>query len=136
MRRAQLSLTAVEAALGVVLVTALAVAFVLGSPGAGEAETEAQLDTYAEDAAVLLVNEPPRHDEQTRLAEIAASKRAFEREREALERRVRRVLPANLLFRVETRYGTAGQPLPNDVATGEQTVLTTHGEVTLRVWYA
>jgi hypothetical protein len=136
MRRAQLSLTAVEAALGVVLVTALAVAFVLGSPGASEAETEAQLDTYAADAAVLLANEPPRHAEQTRLAEVTASRQAFERERDALERRIERILPANLLFRVETRYGTAGQPLPDGVTTGERTVLTTNGEVTLRVWYA
>jgi hypothetical protein len=136
MDRAQLSMTAVEAAIGVVLLTGIAVTFAISSPGADDTHTEAQLETYAEDTAVLLANEPPRHTGQTRLAELAASKRAFEREQAALERRVERILPPNLMFRIETEYGTAGHPLPAGVTTGERTVLTVHGEVTLRVWYA
>jgi hypothetical protein len=136
MSRAQLSMTAVEAALGVVLVTSIAVLFALGVPGADDATAEAQLDTYAEDAGVLLANEPPQHLDQTRLSEVTSSPTAFERERDTLERRIERILPENLLFRVETEYGTVGQPLPDGVTTGETTVLTTNGEVTLRVWYA
>jgi len=136
MRRGQASVTAVEAALGVLLVTSVTFAFALGVPGAGEQRAQAQLDAYAGDAATLLSNEPPRHADRTRLAEVTASPAAFDREKGALERRVDRILPANVMFRVETRHGTVGQPLPSGVPTGEATVTTANGDVTLRVWYA
>lgn len=136
MPRAQASVTAMEAGIGVILIFAIAFAFSLGAPGAETQTTQAQLDTYASDAATLLANEPPRHGGQTRLAEVTASNGAFERERGALVRRLSRILPANVMFRVETTYGTAGYPLPADVRTGETTILTPNGEVTLRVWYA
>jgi len=136
MARAQASITALEAGIGVLLVLGVVFTFALGVPTANDSRTQAQLDTYAEDAATLLSNEPPRHGEQTRLAEVTASSDAFDRERDALVRRIRRILPANVMFRVETTYGTAGYPLPADVSTGEQTILTANGEVTLRVWYA
>lgn len=136
MSRAQASITAVEAGIGVLLVMSVTLAFTLGVPSADEASTRAQLDTYAEDAATLLANEPPQHADQTRLSEIAASAEAFDREKDELERRVERILPPNLMFRVETAYGTAGYRLPSDVPTGEATVMTPNGDVTLRVWYA
>lgn len=134
--RGQASITVIEAGIGVLLVSSVLFTFALGVPDADEQRAQAQLDVYAEDATTLLSNEPPRHDEQTRLAEITASRESFEREREALERRVDRILPANVMFRVETEYGAVGHPLPADVPTGEATVLTVSGEVTLRVWYA
>lgn len=136
MHRAQASITAIEAAIGVLLLLSVTVAFALGVPSEDGAKTQAQLDTYAEDAATLLANEPPRHQGQTRLAEVTKSQAAFERERAQLEARIERILPPNVMFRVETAYGTAGHPLPADVRTGEETILTPSGEVTLRVWYA
>jgi hypothetical protein len=136
MGRAQASITAVEAGIGILLLATLTLGFALGVPDDEPAKTGAQLDTYAADAATLLSNEPPRHAEHTRLAEVAASVEAFERERDALEARVNRILPDNLQFRVETPHGSVGYARPDGVQVGTATVLTTNGEVTLRVWYA
>ncbi len=134
-RRGQASVTAVEAGLGVVLLLSVSLVFALG-PEAPDSREQIQLETYAEDAAMLLANEAPRHADQTRLAEVVASRSSFGRERAELRRRLGRILPANVLFRVETEYGTTGYPLPADVPTGEATVATTNGPVTVRVWYA
>lgn len=136
MRRAQASITAVEAAIGVVVLASLMFVFVLGLPGEPDPHAQTQLDVYADDAVTLLSNEQPRHADQTRLAEVTASQTAFEREADALERRIERILPPNLLFQVQTEYGTVGHPLPDGVRTGTTTVPTTNGDVTLRVWYA
>jgi hypothetical protein len=133
-QRGQLPVTMVEAALGVLLLVSVTFTFALGVPDRGA--TEAQLDAYAADAATLLANEPPRHADQSRLGEVVGSEAAFRRERGTLERRVERVLPSNLMFRVETRHGTVGHPLPDGVPTGTATVTTTGGRVTVRVWYA
>jgi len=135
-RRGQASVTAIEATLGVLLVTSVTFGFALGVPDGDDARTQAQLDAYAEDAATLASNEPPRHADQTRLAEVTVSQDAFGREKDALERRIDRILPPNVMFRVETRHGTVGQPLPADVPTGEATVATSNGDVTIQVWYA
>jgi hypothetical protein len=134
MDRAQLPLTVIEAALGVLLLVGVTFTFALGVPAAATQET--QLDIYAADAATLLANEPPSHAEQTRLRELVSSAETFEREGPELARRVERVLPPNVLFRVETEYGTAGHRLPAGVTTGTATVTTTEGTVTIRVWYA
>lgn len=136
MSRAQVPVTVVEATLGVLLVTAVVFTFALGVPEPDARQSQAQLEMYAADAGTLLATEPPRHADQTRLAESIASEDAFERERSELERRIDRILPPNVLFRLETSHGTVGQPLPDDVPTGETTVLTANGDVTLRVWYA
>jgi hypothetical protein len=133
--RGQASITVVETGLGVLLVLSILFTFALGT--AGEAgQSQPQLDIYATDTVTLLSNEAPRHQDQTRLAEVASSEAAFDRERDELVRRIDRTLPDHVLFRVETAHGTAGHQLPDDVATGEATVLTTNGAVTLRVWYA
>lgn len=136
MRRGQASVTAVEAAVGVLLVTSLAFAFALGDPGDSNPTAQTQLDAYADDAVTLLSREQPRHAEQTRLAEVTASPDAFDREADALGRRVEEILPENVLFRVETAYGSVGHPLPAKVRTGTATVPTTNGDVTIRIWYA
>lgn len=134
MDRGQLPLTIIEAALGVLLLVGVTFTFALGVPAAPT--KEAQLEIYAADAATLLANEPPGHAEETRLRELISSESAFEREGPELARRVERVLPPNLLFRVETEYGTVGHRLPDGVPTGTATVTTTAGTVTIRVWYA
>jgi hypothetical protein len=122
----------IEGAIAVVLVLGVTAGFALGvsSPRA-----QPQLEVYASDAATILTNEPPRHRGGTRLSEVARSETAFERERAALRRRVARILPANLMFRVETPHGRIGHPKPTGVTTGSATVATIHGEVTVRVWY-
>lgn len=132
--RAQVSLSLVEAAVGVVFLLTVAFGFALGVP---QADTrEPQLDLYAEDALTVLAGEPPRHRGTTRLAEVARSEASFRRESAALQRRVERVLPANLMYRVETPHGSVGYPKPAGVPVGRATTTTTSGEVTMWVWYA
>lgn len=131
--RAQLSLPVVEAAAGVLLVFAVLGAFALGTPAADTREP--QLDAYARDAATVLAAEPPRHGGATRLSEVVRSPAAFDRERAALDRRVDRILPDNLLYRVETPHGAVGYRKPGGVAVGAATVTTEHGTVTVSVWY-
>ena len=133
-RRAQLSLSVIEAGIGVVLVLAVAMGFALGVPAPDGRES--QLDVYAEDAATVLAVESPRHGGATRLAEIARSASTFARERAALERRVERILPDNLLYRVRTPHGSVGFRKPAGVAVGSATVTTAHGDVTIQVWFA
>ncbi|MEF8800773.1 MAG: hypothetical protein V5A38_02615 [Halolamina sp.] len=132
--RGQLSLSAVEAAIGVLLLFAATATFALGVPDAGA--EEAQLDEYAADAATVLSREPPRHEGPTRLDEVSRSRAAFERERDALERRVERILPENLMFRVVTPHGAVGFQRPTDAPTGRATVPTLSGRVRIWVWYA
>lgn len=133
--RGQASLTVLEMGIGLLLLFSVLFTFALGAPDSDRQQSQAQLDIYASDAATLLSNEPPRHRDQTRLAEVTGSAATFEREKGELERRIERILPDNLLFRVETEYGTAGHPLPGDVPTGDATLMTVNGAVTLRVWY-
>lgn len=133
--RGQLSLSVVEAGVGVLFVVAVASAFAFGTPAGGVGE-QAQLDAYAQDAATVLANEPPQHGDATRLAEVAASEATFERERGALERRVDRILPDNLLFRVRTPHGAVGHVRPSNAAVGVARVPTGSGRVTVWVWYA
>jgi len=133
MRRGQLSVTALEALVGVVLVVAVTLGFALGLPSADTREQ--QLERYADDTATILAGEPPHHANTSRLGELVASRQQFARERGALRRRVERLLPANLFFRIETRHGAVGFARPAGVTTGESTVTTTGGTVTVRVWY-
>ena len=134
MPRAQLSLPAVEAALGVVLVLGVAMGFAL--PVHQPTGREAQLDAYARDTTTVLAGEPPRHGGTSRLAEVVSSPAAFQRERKALDRRVERILPDNLLFRVVTPHGTVGFRRPDGVALGVADVATASGTVRIEVWYA
>jgi len=133
MRRGQLSLSIVEAGVGVVLLLAVTMGFALGVPSADTASP--QLDAYAEDVATVLANEPPRHGGETRLNEVTRSSAAFRRERGALERRVERLLADNLAYRVETPHGAVGYHRPAGARTGHATVPTAGGEVTIWVWY-
>lgn len=132
--RGQLSLSAVEAAVGVLLVLGALASFLAGVPAAPR--ERAALDATASDAATVLSGEDPRHAGATRLAEVARSPEAFERERDALRRRVAAVLPENVLFEVQTPHGAVGFDPPDDVPVGVATVPTRYGDVTIRVWYA
>lgn len=134
--RAQLSLSVVEAGMGVLFIVAVATAFAFGTPAGGVSE-RTQLDAYAKDAGTVLLNEGPRHGDSTRLAEVAAApKYDSRRKADALERRVDRILPDNLLFRVQTPHGAVGHVRPSNVPFGVAHVPTGSGEVTIWVWYA
>lgn len=125
---------AVEGALAVVLILGVVVGFALG---VGHPDPrEPQLDAYAQDVTTILSNEPPRHRDGTRLAEVTRSADAFDREADSLRRRVGRILPDNLMFQIETRHGTVGFEQPTSVPTGVDTTVTRNGPVTVRVWYA
>ncbi|MEZ3144953.1 hypothetical protein [Halobaculum sp. MBLA0143] len=132
--RGQLSLSVVEAGVGVLLLLAVAGGFGASLPTPSTDET--QLDAYAGDAATVLTGAPPRHADRSRLTEVAASRAAFERERGALRRRVAATLGDNLQFRLRTPHGVVGDPIPRATATGRATVPTRHGPVVIQVWYA
>ncbi|QDX39835.1 hypothetical protein [Salarchaeum sp. JOR-1] len=133
MRRAQLSLSAIEAGVGVLLVFAVTTGFVLGGPApAGNA----QLDAYATDLGAVLANDAPRHGAATRLAEVTRSREGFDREADALAARIVRVLPENLMYRVGTEHGAVGYSRPDGVAYGTARHATPYGTVTIWVWYA
>lgn len=134
MSRGQLSLSVVEAGLGVVLVLGVAIGFAL--PVQEPADRPSQLDAYARDAGTVLAGEPPRHGGTVRLSEVVRSEDAFRRERDALRHRVDRILPDNLMFRVGTPHGAVGYQRPAGVAVGVATVTTGHGDVRIEVWYA
>ena len=116
------------------MILSLTLGFALGPPAA---DTRApQLEAYATDVATVLANEQPRHGGPTRLREVVASQAAFDRERGALERRVERILPENVLFRVETPHGAVGLARPRQTVTGTAVVPTGAGQVRIEVWYA
>lgn len=133
-RRGQLSLPLVEAGVGVLLVFAVVSGFLLALPAQGVEHV--QLDADARDTLAVLAADAPRHGDATRLAEVTRSPAAFEREAPALERRVTRILPGNVLFELRTPYGDVGYPPPSNVAFGASSRPTPYGRVTLRVWYA
>ena len=134
MARAQLPLSLVEVALGATLILGVALGFALATPAP---DTQGpQLSAYAEDTATVLQTDPARHNGTTRLGEVVASQRAFDRERANLKRRVERILPSNVLFNVGTPYGSVGTPVPRRTTTGTATVPTGAGTVRIEVWYA
>lgn len=132
--RGQLSLSVLEAAIGVVFIMGVAAGF--GLTVADPNGRDAQLDAYARDTATVLADEPPRHGGATRLSEVVRSEQSFERERSALRRRVNRILPDNLMVRIMTDHGTVGFPKPDGITVGRATVTTPHGPVRIEVWYA
>jgi hypothetical protein len=133
MARAQLPLSLVEVALGATLILGVALGFALATPAPDTRGP--QLSAYAEDTATILQNDPARHDGRTRLGEVVASQQSFERERDSLERRVERILPANVLFNVRTPHGSVGTPVPRRTTTGTATVPTGSGTIRIEVWY-
>jgi hypothetical protein len=135
--RGQLSLSLIEALVGALLVVAVATGFALGGPDLGGTR-EAQLDRYAEDSLALLAADDPgprsTEDDRSTLVALVASEDSFERAREPARRRLATVLPANLLFRVETPHGNIGYPNPPGRTVGEARRVTIDGTITVRVW--
>lgn len=132
MDKAQLSMSIIEAGIGVILIFAVTMGFALGVP-TPDTETP-QLNAYAGDVATVLANEPPRHGGETRLDEVVTAD-ATEREYSALEARIERILDDNLMYRLELPFGTVGYDRPSSRPAGRATVPTTEGEVAVWIWY-
>lgn len=126
--RAQLSLSLLEVAIGVLVVFAVLSGVILGVP---TPERHAQLDAYAHDAAIALEDPSTRH----RPSELTASRSAFEQGQAALHARLDGLLPENLMIRIETPHGVVGYHSPSDEPVGRATIPTPNGSVRVLVWY-
>ena len=129
--RGQLSLSAVEAGIGVLLLTAVAAGFFLVDDTATD-RTAAQLDTYARDAGVVLTT---AGDGGPQLDRALRSETTWERNRTAIRERARALFPANVQFRIETPRGAIGPAAPDRRPVGVARVPTAAGQVTIRAWY-
>jgi len=127
--RGQSATPLVEAAIGVLLVFAVASTLLVGVPDPDR--REARLDRYAADGLALAASEG-----RPALATALASRSAFERHRDGLARRLDRLFPPQLRYRLRTPYGSVGAPRPAGVPTGRARTVTPSGRVTLWVWYA
>jgi hypothetical protein len=126
--RAQLSLTAVEAFVGALLVVGVAVGFAVGGGGA-TADEGARLDAHAADGVAVLAAEGDGN--LTALARNGT----FDRARAPARARLTGALPGNVLFRVVTPHGAVGYPRPADDPIGRASRVTIDGTVTVWVWY-
>lgn len=133
MRRGQLSLSVVEAAIGVLLVVGVAAGFTAGVTPTPSPEP--RLDALAHDTVTVLGSEPTAEDDAARLVALARSPSSFEEVREPTRDRIERLLPADVAFRVVTPHGAFGYPRPPGRPVGSATAPTRHGPVTVRVWY-
>jgi hypothetical protein len=133
MSRGQLSLSVVEAAIGVVLVLGVATGFTVGT--AGQPSSTAELDTLAHDTATVLDSEPTERSRGSRLAALARSEQSFARLRDPTRQRISALLPDDVVFHVRTPRGSFGYPHPPTATVGSVTVPTRYGPVTIRVWY-
>lgn len=133
-RRGQLSLSVVEASIGLLFVATVAAGFGLGVPAPGV--ERAQLDRYATDAGVVLADEPAPVGDGSLLAAASRSPSDFEAARPVLSNRTADLLPGSVLYRIETPQGAVGYRPPDGVPVGRATVPTLGGTVRIRVWYA
>lgn len=118
--------------MGVLLVVAVSAGFGLG---VGTPTTERpHLDALARDVTTVLGSDVSETGD-ARVVALARSERSFERSRTATRRRVERLLPADVAFRVRTPHGSLGYPRPPSVTAGVETVPTRFGPVTVWVWY-
>ncbi|MFB6138728.1 MAG: hypothetical protein ABEJ42_10415 [Halobacteriaceae archaeon] len=129
--RGQVSLSLVEAAVGVLLVLAVTGGFAVAGPAS--AGDTPRLERYASDVGATLRvgsgdGRPPP------VARAIADEPTFEETRAALDRRVRRLLPAGVLYRVSTPHGAVGYPVPDRGPVGRAVVPTRHGDVVVEVW--
>lgn len=130
--RAQLSLPLFEAAIGVLLVLAVTGGFVMSTPDPDREHRE--LSRLAGDTATVLQRASP-DGSPPRIGEAVGSDQAFERARETVRRHLDRLLPATVLYRLETPRGTIGYATPNVQAIGRATIRTDSGPVLVEVWY-
>lgn len=131
--RGQLSLSVVEAAVGLLVVLAAATTFVVGLPETGAEDTE--LTVLAADGLTVLGSTPPEGDGTSRLATLAEDQSSFVRERNPTDEQLRALYPDGARYRLETPHGVVGDPLPPREPIGRAQRLTAGGRVTLWVWF-
>ncbi|SDY26407.1 DUF7262 family protein [Halopenitus persicus] len=135
--RGQLSLSAVEAAIGVAFVLAIATTFAVAPPDPGT-ET-AQLDAYATDVATVLGNEGGTavgdgNATGAPLPAAIATPATFAAEREAIDARADALVPDRLQYHVKTPHGGVGIAPPSGATVGRSTLYTRNGRVVVAVW--
>lgn len=130
--RGQLSLTMVEASVGLLFIVGVVAGFGIGLPDPDVREE--RLDVQAADAAAVLESESA--DASVDLVDAARSEASFRGDRERLRQRAERSLPRDLLFRIATPHGSVGYPRPPERPVGRATVPTPGGTVVVEVWYA
>ncbi|WP_248897844.1 DUF7262 family protein [Haloplanus halobius] len=133
MPRGQLSLSIVEAAVGVLLVVGVAAGFAIGVSPPPAAEP--QLDSLARDTGTVLATDPADTGRGPWVIALTHSDDSFARVRDSVRERTAQLLPGDVAFRIRTPHGTVGYPRPPTVAVGTTTIPTRHGPVTVRVWY-
>ncbi|SDZ92306.1 hypothetical protein SAMN04488065_1241 [Haloplanus vescus] len=133
MSRGQLSLSLVEAAVGVVLVLGVTAGFALGT--AAPTSATPRLDALAHDTTTVLGSDPVDDGQRARLVALARSESSFTRVQVSARERIRALLPVDVLFRVQTPVGSFGAPRPPTATVGSATASTRYGSVTVWVWY-
>lgn len=131
--RGQLSLSVVEAAVGLLVVLAAATTFVVGLPETGSQDTE--LTVLAGDGLDVLAATPPDGDGASRLTVLARDRSSFTREQTQTDDQLRALYPDVVRYRLETPHGVVGAPLPPRGPIGRAQRHTTGGRVTLWVWF-
>lgn len=130
MRRAQLSLSVLEAGIAATVILAVAGLFVFAP---GPPMSDGDLDRQADDLARMLVTGGP---DTPPLSVVLSSAASFAQYESTMADMAREVLPAALEYRLETRHGTIGAPRPPEARGAQEDVLTANGTARLWVWYA
>lgn len=130
MRRAQVSLSVLEAGISATLILAVAGLFIF-APGAPTPDGD--LERKTGDLGRIIVAGGP---ETPTLSVILFSAESFEEYEGALAAKARQALPAALEYRLETQHGAIGAPRPPNARFGQERLLTANGSARLWVWYA
>ena len=135
--RGQLSLSAVEAAIGVTFVLAIATTFAVAPPDPGTGS--ADLDAYATDVATVLANEGGTgfgdgNATGVPLPAAIATPETFAAEREAVDARADALVPDRLQYHVKTPHGDVGIAPPPGATVGRSALHTRNGRVVVAVW--
>lgn len=129
--RAQVSLSLVEAVVGLLVVFAATSTFLVGLPDTGAAE--ADLDVLAADGLSAL-DATPVTDDASRLMALARTERGFVRQSVDAAEQLDTLYPVGVRYRLETPHGAVGTPPPPTGPIGRAVGQTPGGRVTLRVW--
>jgi hypothetical protein len=125
-------LSVVEAVVGLLVVLAASTTFLVGLPDGGA--DEAELSVLAADGLTVLDATPPAGDGASRLTALTRDRSGFVRERNDADAQLRALYPTHVRYRLETPYGTVGDPHPPVRSVGTAREYASGGEVTLWVW--
>lgn len=130
--RAQVSLSLVEAVVGLLVVLAAMTMFLVDLPDPDAAA--ADLNRLADDGLTVL-DATPTADDASQLTALARDESRFARNADDAEERLGELYQPTVRYRLETPYGVVGQPLPPSGSVGRAQRWVSGGRVTLWVWY-